>query len=382
MSSDMKRKGDGRLAGGARSLLKRDDGAGSAGIAACLVLTVALVLVAFGSLLFGNFDMDAARVFQILVEYVTWWVGSLPARITALFSGATAPVFPAQQDSVVLLLIRAPRVVLAAIVGASLSAAGAAYQGMFKNPMVSPDILGVSSGASVGAAVALLLGLSSFAVHALSFACGLAAVAIVMAVAHGMGRGSSSIVVIILAGTVISALFNAMVSLCKYVADPDDSLPAITYWLMGSFSRSGTYANIGGLLLIFIVAGGALLAVRWRINALSFGEDEAKSLGVDVRRTRGVVIVAATLLTASTVSYCGIVGWIGLIVPHMARLAVGPNYRILLPVSMLGGAVFTMIADDIARVIIPGELPIGILTALVGAPLFVFMLMRGRKEWL
>lgn len=367
--------------GGARGRLPGSQGQAPAG-AVCTVLAVLLAIVFVGSLLCGNYDMDAGRVVGVLASYAAWFAETLPARIASLFGGPAVAAYVGTQDAVVLLLIRVPRVVLAGIVGAALSAAGAAYQGMFKNPMVSPDILGVSSGASVGAAAALLLGLSSFWVHAFSFACGLLAVAIVMCVARAMGRGSNSIVVIILAGTVISALFNAMVSLCKYVADPDDSLPAITYWLMGSFSRSGAYADIAGLAAIFVVAGGALLAVRWRINALSFGEDEAKALGVDVRRTRGIVIAAATLLTASTVSYCGVVGWIGLIVPHMARLAVGPNYRGLLPTSMLGGAVFTMVADDIARVIVPGELPVGILTALVGAPLFVFMLMRGRKEWL
>ena len=366
---------------GTRGRLPGSQGQAPVG-AACTVLAVLLAIVFVGSLLCGNYDMDAGRVVGVLASYAAWFAETLPARIASLFGGPAVPAYVGTQDAVVLLLIRVPRVVLAGIVGAALSAAGAAYQGMFKNPMVSPDILGVSSGASVGAAAALLLGLSSFWVHAFSFACGLLAVAIVMCVAHAMGRGSNSIVVIILAGTVISALFNAMVSLCKYVADPDDSLPAITYWLMGSFSRSGAYADIASLAVIFIVAGGALLAVRWRINALSFGEDEAKALGVDVRRTRGIVIAAATLLTASTVSYCGVVGWIGLIVPHMARLVVGPNYRGLLPTSMLGGAVFTMVADDIARVIVPGELPVGILTALVGAPLFVFMLMRGRREWL
>lgn len=347
-----------------------------------LMLAIALAVVGLFSLVCGGYDMPLTRVVAILADYLVWFVGTLPARVVAMVQGTAIPAYSAPQDAVVLLLIRIPRIVLAGLVGASLSAAGAAYQGMFKNPMVSPDILGVSSGASVGAAVALLLGLSSVWVHAISFACGLAAVAVVMAIARAMGRGSNSIVVIILAGTVISALFNAFVSLCKYVADPDDSLPAITYWLMGSFSRSGTYANIGGLAAIFAVGAGMFFAVRWRINALSFGEDEAKALGVDVSLTRGIVIVAATLLTASTVSYCGVVGWIGLIVPHMARLVVGPNYRTLLPVSMLGGAVFTIVADDIARTIIPGELPVGVLTALVGAPLFVFMLVRGRREWL
>ena len=151
---------------------------------------------------------------------------------------------------------------------------------------------------------------------------------------------------------------------------------------MGSFSRSGTYQNIGFLAAVVVIAGGLLMAIRWRINALSFGDDEAKAMGVGVKGTRLVLILASTLLTSATVSFCGVVGWIGLIVPHMARLVVGPNYRILLPVSMLGGAVFTMVVDDVARIIVPGEMPAGVLTALIGAPLFIYLLIRGRKEWL
>lgn len=347
-----------------------------------VALAALLVVVCLGSLVVGSYDLSPAQALTVVGDYAAWWLESIPVRVASLFGGASPAAYGPEKDAVVLLVIRLLRVVLAALSGASLAAAGAAYQGMFKNPMVSPDVLGVSNGASVGAALALLWGLPSLAVHLMSFAGGILAVAIVMLLARRLGRGSNSTVVIILAGMVMSSLFQAIVSMCKYVADPDDSLPAITYWLMGSFSRSGTYRSIWTLALIFAVAGGVLLAVRWRINALSFGEDEAKTLGVSVRSTRALVICAATLLTSATVSFCGVVGWIGLIVPHMMRLVVGPNYKTLLPASMLGGAVFTVVADDFARTIVAGELPIGVLTALVGAPLFVYMLMRGRKEWL
>ena len=367
-------------------------GSGAAGVAVqgsrarervvIVALMAALVAVALLSLAAGDYDMPVGRVASLVWGYIVWWVTSLPERVAAVAQGRPAPEFLTSQDAVVLFVIRIPRIVLGALTGAALAASGAAYQGMFRNPMVSPDILGVSNGAALGAAVSLLLGLPSVLVHGVSFAMGLVAVALVMAISRALGRGSRSIVVIILAGTVMSALFNALVSMCKYVADPDDTLPAITYWLMGSFSRSGTYANIGFLAAVVLVAGGALIAVRWRINALSFGDDEAKTMGVGVLGTRRLVIVAATLLTSATVSFCGVVGWIGLIVPHMARLVVGPNYRILLPVSMLGGAVFTMIVDDVARIIVPGEMPAGVLTALIGAPLFIYLLIRGRKDWL
>lgn len=345
-------------------------------------LLVALAVVALLSLVAGDYDMSVPRVAELVGGYLVWLVTTLPARVASLFGGAPVPEFTTTQDAVVLFVIRIPRIILGGLAGAALAASGAAYQGMFRNPMVSPDILGVSNGVALGAAVSLLLGLPSVAVHGVSFVTGLVAVALVMSIARMLGQGSRSIVVIILAGTVMSALFSALVSMCKYVADPDDTLPAITYWLMGSFSRSGTYANIGLLAGVVAVAGGALMAIRWRINALSFGDDEAKTMGVGVRSTRAVLIVAATLLTSATVSFCGVVGWIGLIVPHMARLVVGPNYRILLPVSMLGGAVFTMVVDDVARVIVPGEMPAGVLTALIGAPLFIYLLVRGRKEWL
>ena len=377
--------GDGAPAAGRREASRRAALHGGMTLrerAIIVFLIVLIAVVALLSLLAGDYDMAPMTVVTLVGRYLAFLVTSLPARVASIFGMGPAPVFLTSQDSVVLFVIRIPRIALGALTGAALAASGAAYQGMFRNPMVSPDILGVSNGAALGAAVSLLLGLPSVAVHAVSFLMGLLAVGLVMLIAKIIGRDSRSIVVIILAGTVMSSMFSALVSLCKYLADPDDTLPAITYWLMGSFSRSGTYANIGFLAGVVLVAGGALIAVRWRINALSFGDDEAKTMGVGVRSTRAVLIVAATLLTSATVSFCGVVGWIGLIIPHMARLVVGPNYRVLLPVSMLGGAAFTMIVDDVARVIVPGEMPAGVLTALIGAPLFIYLLVRGRKEWL
>lgn len=328
------------------------------------VLAVALAVLALASLTVGNYDMTVPEILQV---------------IGRALGGSAAE---GDNGMVVLLIIRLPRILLAALVGAALAASGAAYQGMFRNPMVSPDILGVSSGAAVGAAFALLFALPSALVHGVSFLCGLGAVALVLAIAQVFGKGSNSLVVIILAGTVMSSTFQAIVSLVKYIADPDDTLPQITYWLMGSFARSGNQDNVLYMAAILVVAGGVLIAMRWRINALSFGEEEAQTFGLNIKRTRFVVIVAATLLTSATVCLCGSIGWVGLIIPHMSRLVVGPNYKSLLPVSMLGGACFMLLVDDVARVIVPGELPVGVLTALIGAPLFIYLLLKGRKEWL
>lgn len=331
-------------------------------IAVLGILLMALVLV---SLTVGTYDLSVEDILAVVGNELFG---------TALPEGS--------QDGIVLLIIRLPRILLAAIAGAALAVSGAAYQGMFKNPMVSPDILGVSSGAGTGAALALLLGLPSVFVHGLSFAFGVAAVLVVTGIAKAFGKSGNALVVMILAGTVISSVFTALTSLVKYVADPDDVLPQITYWLMGSFARSGNESNVIVMAVILLGAGGVLMLLRWGINVMAFGDDEAKAMGIDVKKTRLVVILAATLLTSATVCMCGTIGWVGLIIPHIVRLVTGPNYKSLIPISMLGGACFMLLVDDIARVIVPGELPISILTALIGAPLFLSMLMRGRREWL
>ncbi len=266
--------------------------------------------------------------------------------------------------------------------GAALSASGAAYQGMFRNPMVSPDILGVSSGAAVGAALGLLLDLPSMAVHLLSFLFGVAAVLLVMFLAKVIGRGNGTLVIMVLSGTVISSVFSSMTSLIKYVADTDEKLPEITFWLMGSFARASSYSNMVMMGIGLLAGGGILLLLRWKINGMAFGEDEARALGINTVRVRTAVILSSTLLTAMTVCICGTIGWVGLIIPHITRLLVGPNYKSLMPISMLGGACFMLLVDNAARTIVPGELPISILTSLIGAPLFIYMLFKGRRDWL
>lgn len=330
-----------------------------------LALSVLLVVLGVTSLNVGTYELSVGDIAGVVA-------GAL----------GLSPETPDQKAATVLLVIRLPRIAVAALAGAALAVSGAAYQGMFKNPMVSPDILGVSAGVGSGAALALLLGLPSVAVHGVSFAFGVAAVATVVFIARLFGKSGNAIVVMILAGTVIASVFTAVTSLLKYVADPDDQLPQITYWLMGSFARSGNESNVAAMALVVLAGGGLLMLLRWRINTMAFGDDEARTMGIDVRRTRILVIVAATLMTSVTVCMCGSVGWVGLIIPHVLRLVTGPNYRSLIPLSLLGGACFMVLVDQVARIAIPGELPVSVLTALIGAPLFLVLLAKGRREWL
>ena len=270
----------------------------------------------------------------------------------------------------VVFAVRLPRVAAAALVGAALAVSGAAYQGMFRNPMVSPDILGASTGAGFGAAVAILLGAGYFA----AFCCGLLAVAAAWLVSR-LSRTNQT-VALILAGMMISSLFSAGTSFVKLVADTQQQLPAITYWLMGSLS-SIKDKDVLFLSIPVALGMGPLLVLRWRMNLLTLGEEEAQSMGVNTRRLRGAVIVCATLLTSASVAVSGMIGWVGLVIPHFCRMLFGYDYRRLIPAGALFGAAFLLAVDDIARLVTTGELPLGILTAFVGAPLFVYLIVTG-----
>ena len=272
--------------------------------------------------------------------------------------------------------MRLPRILLALLVGCCLAAAGAAFQGTFQNPLVSPDILGASQGAALGAAVAILMGLSSVSVSVWAFAFSIVTVALVVFIS-ARARGNP-VTVVVLAGVMVSSLFSAGVSYAKLVADPNDTLPAITYWLMGSL----TGANMTDIRLVIApmaVGLAVLLALRWRINVLTMGDDEAATMGVNARLVRVLVMVAATLCTASSVAVSGMIGWVGLVIPHLCRMLVGCDYRKLLPASMVMGAGFLLLVDDVSRVISTLEIPIGILTAFVGAPFFLYLITKGRK---
>lgn len=278
----------------------------------------------------------------------------------------------------VLFRIRLPRILAAMLVGAALAAAGAAYQSLFRNPLVSPDILGVSSGAGLGAVLGILLGLPVAAIQLLGFAGGLLAVGTVAALAQAL-RGSGDVLVLVLAGLVVGALAGAAIALVKVLADPYDQLPAITFWLLGSLAgvKAGDLAPVALAVLLGLAP---LLLLRWRIGVLALGADQAHALGVEVSRLRAVVIAAATLITASVVAVSGVIGWVGLMVPHMARLLVGARFDRLLPAAILLGASFMVAVDTLARAAAAIEIPLGVLTALIGGPAFVWLLGRSRRR--
>lgn len=272
--------------------------------------------------------------------------------------------------------IRMPRILLACLVGCCLSAAGASYQGVFQNPMASPDILGASNGAAFGAALSILLGASMMGVAGGAFAMSMISMAVVLLIAS-KAKGNR-IVGLILAGIMVGSLFSAGTSYIKLVADPSNELPQITYWLMGSLSG----ARMNQVLMVMIpMAIGLvpLLLLRWRINLLTLGEDEARALGVNTSLLRLTVIACSTLITASSVAVSGMIGWVGLVIPHLLRRIVGSDYRYLLPASCMGGAIFLLLVDDVSRNLLAVEIPIGILTVFIGAPFFIYLLCRKEK---
>lgn len=279
----------------------------------------------------------------------------------------------------VLFNIRLPRIAATLLVGAALAVSGSAYQGIFRNPLVSPDILGASAGAGFGAALAILMSWSVFSVQLSAFLFGVLAVAITYGLSARMRQGDRTLV-LILTGVLVGTLFSSSISFIKYVADPYDKLPAITFWLMGSLASVS--AKDVYLVLVPIVLGFVpLYLVRWRLNVISFGDEEAQALGINTKRLRLVTIFCSTLLTASVVAISGMIGWVGLVIPHLARALVGPNYRALLPATVFIGSAYMLLVDTLARVLLPVEIPLGILTSFIGAPFFIFLLARSRKGW-
>lgn len=333
-----------------------------------------------------SFAMVILLIIAVISFLISFAVGrysiSPLLMIKILFSKAfnlTATWSPAVET--IIFNVRIPRIFAAMLIGSALSISGAAYQGLFKNPMVSPDILGASAGASFGAAMGILMSFSTVNIQISAFLFGLGAVLLTYFISTFIGRGNNAILVLVLTGMVISTLFSSFTSMTKYVADPYSKLPAITFWLMGGLSSIS--AKDDKILLVPILIGSIpLILLRWKLNVLSFGEEEAKAMGIDTRRLRMVIIVCSTLLTAASVSISGMIGWVGLIIPHIARLIVGPNYKVLLPASIFIGSAYLLLVDDIARSLFAIEIPLGILTALVGAPFFIFLLLKGRKGWI
>jgi iron complex transport system permease protein len=270
-------------------------------------------------------------------------------------------------------------VLAALLVGASLAAAGTAFQGMFRNPLVSPDILGVSTGAALGAVLAIFLALGVFFMQLFAFAGGLAAVGLVYWVGSRL-RGHDPLLALVLTGVVIGSLLGSVIALLKYLADPYNQLPAITFWLLGSLASISPRDLVVAAPLALLGLAPMLL-MRWRMNLLALPDDEARALGIDTAKLRPVVVAAATLMTAAAVAISGIIGWIGLLVPHAARLLVGPDFGKLLPLAMLLGAGFLLAVDTLCRTLATIELPPGVLTALIGTPFFLWLFALSRRRW-
>jgi iron complex transport system permease protein len=322
------------------------------------VLPVALFLASF---LIGRYPVPPLTVVRVIAAQFLPIVQDWPAVVGS-----------------VVLDVRLPRVVAAMIVGGGLAMSGACYQGVFRNPLVSPFTLGVSAGAGFGAAIAILMFDQRYAVQLSAFVFGLAAVGLCFFMSRLYRAGST--LVLVLAGVIVGSLFTALLSLLKYVADPNSKLPVIEFWLLGSLS-SVSMADIAVVAAVVLPCAAVLLLLRWRINLLAMGDEQARILGVDASRLRIVIVLLATLIAASTVAISGIIGWVGLVIPHLARMIVGPDFRRLLPATLSLGACYLLLIDDLARTVTAAEIPLGILTALVGAPAFMLLLRRGSLGW-
>ena len=334
---------------------------------ALLWLGLGLLVLFLISFSLGRYGVPPVQVVKILFT-----------RFVELFAGrgALSRTWTEQMETVVV-NIRLPRILMACMVGCSLAAAGTAFQGVFHNPMASPDILGASSGAAFGAALAILLGASSRTITLSAFGFGLVTVGLVMLVARR--APGARLINLILAGIMLSSLFNAGTSYIKLVADPSNQLPQITYWLMGSLSGT-RLPDIPLAFLPMVVGLLPLFLLRWQLNLLSLGESEARSLGVNTNRVRLILLLSATLITAASVSFSGMIGWVGLVVPHLCRKLAGSDHRYLMPASFLCGAAFLLLVDDVSRNLLAVEIPIGILTALMGAPFFLYLITRKEEK--
>lgn len=334
------------------------------GPGAILLMAVILVACILLSFLFGRYPVPFRELCGILAN-----------KFLSIFGLGIEPFWTDAMQAAVW-NVRLPRVLMSVLVGACLSAAGAAYQGVFQNPMAAPDVLGASAGAGFGAALAIYVGLSSMYITLAAFGMSLLTVALVFWVSrHAKGE---RVLGLVLAGIMVSSLFQAGTSFIKLAADPTNKLPEITYWLMGSLSGA-KWSELGFVIWPMLLGLVPLFLLRWRLNVLAMGDDEARAMGVDAGRLRIWLIIAATLVTAASVSVSGMIGWVGLVIPHMVRRICGSDYRWLMPCSMLGGGTFLLIVDNVSRNVTTSGIPIGILTAFIGAPFFLW-LITGRGE--
>jgi iron complex transport system permease protein len=328
-------------------------------------LLIALGVLALGLLVaftVGRYPVTLAELIEVLVSRLT---------------GRATAVPPAVEN--VVLLVRGPRVVAAVLVGGALAVAGTAFQGLFRNPLVSPDILGASSGAALGAVLGIYFSLGVIGIEGLAFAGGLVAVAAVYVIGSLL-HSRDPILVLVLTGVVVGALLGAGVGLVKYLADPYNQLPAMTFWLLGSLAAT-TVSDLLPLSGPVAVGTIVLIALRWRLNVMSLPEDEARALGLATGPFRIAIVAAATLVTSASVATSGIIGWVGLVVPHLARALVGPDFPRLIPTAALLGGGYLLFIDTLARTAAPVEIPLGILTAVIGTPFFIWLLAGMQRTW-
>ena len=330
------------------------------------VMTLIPITLFTVSLFLGRYWVPPSQVISILAN-----------RVISPFGFGITPTWTAAAE-ISVINVRLPRAIAAAFIGAGLSMSGASFQGMFQNPLVDPFVLGVSAGASFGAALAIIWSLDSFGVQMLSFVCGLAAVAITYFMAHVLK--TTPVLMLVLSGMVVSAFFQAMLSVVKYTADVDEKLPAITFWLMGSLSNV-TFSDLLVAGLPYLAAMTGLYIIRWKLNVLSMGDMEAHALGVNSERYKLLIIVCTTIITSISVAFCGIIGWVGQVIPHFCRMITGPDHKVLIPATMLVGAAYLLFIDNLCRLLSTNEIPMGILTAVVGAPIFAYLLRKTRGGW-
>lgn len=333
---------------------------------------------------FNRVTFPLIFLLPVILFFLSLTLGRYQTSPLDVFRVLLSPVIPSLADGIpevarqLILRVRLPRILAALLIGASYGVTGTGFQAIFKNPLVDSNILGVTSGAGFGAALALLLVADPWLVQISAFLFGL--LAVFLSFFGSRIYRTSPLLVLTLMGILIGSLFSSLTSLLKYVADPLDTLPAITFWLLGSLTGI-TWQNILPLVLITIFGLFSLWLIRWRLNVLSLGDSEAITLGVDPTRMKLVIIFISTLMTAVAVSASGVIGWVGLVIPHAGRLIVGPDHKKLVPVSISLGAAFMMVIDDVARTLLPGEIPLGVLTGLIGVPILVLLMRRSRSGW-
>lgn len=327
-----------------------------------LVLVMLLILLLLASFTLGRYDVQ--------IKDLIYFIGKK--------LGMNLEIMKIKEH--IIAGVRFPRIIAAILTGLALSVSGASYQGIFKNPMVSPDILGASAGAGFGAALGIIMSLPIVLIQLMAFGFGIISVALSCLISRIVGRRENVTLVLVLSGMVVSSLFSSFISIIKYIADPFSKLPEITFWLMGSISDVKN-KDLIFMIVPLVVCSVVIFLVRWKINILSFGDEEARALGVNTSRLRMVIIICATMLTATVVSVSGQIAWVGLVIPHLARMIVGPDYRYLIPATAIIGGAYLLLVDNIARTAMQVEIPLGILTSILGAPVFVYLMLRGKKGW-